>query len=208
MKLDINIIYKRKCPICKIEILYTGSRFSLYNLNKAECRGDLCRSCAQKKNPNKFWKGKERSKETKDKISKKQKGRVLSNDIRKNMSIGQKKSWQNEEVKKKYYDALSKTKWIRVRSDIGQLELINKWNKLGFNFEPNYQIKTDKNLFYVDGYDKEKNVVLEYDSKYHKRQKEKDLVRQNKIIEIIKPKKFRRYNSDTKQIKNVIQDAR
>ena len=57
----------------------------------------------------------------------------------------------------------------------GQLELINKWNKIGFNFEPNYQVKDDQDLFYIDGYDKERNVVLEYDSKYHNRKQQKEI---------------------------------
>jgi len=54
----------------------------------------------------------------------------------------------------------------------------------------------DKDLFYIDGYDKEHNVVLEYDGKYHNKtyQKRKDLIRQQKIIEILKPKRFWRYN--------------
>lgn len=41
----------------------------------------------------------------------------------------------------------------------------------------------NRELFYIDRYDKEKNVVLEYDSKYHKKpyQRQKDLVRQQKL---------------------------
>jgi len=60
-------------------------------------------------------------------------------------------------------------------------------------------------LFYIDGYDKEKNVVLEYDSKYHfKRvQKQKDLIRQNKIIEILHPTVFWRYNSISKKFNDI-----
>ena len=55
---------------------------------------------------------------------------------------------------------LHQSQWLKVKTDKGQLELIDKWNKLGFDFEPNYQVKTDQDLFYVDGYDKEKNVAL------------------------------------------------
>jgi hypothetical protein len=49
--------------------------------------------------------------------------------------------------------------------------------------------------------------VLEYDTKYHYRrqQKEKDLVRQQKIIEILKPKKFWRYDSTNKEFKNILE---
>jgi hypothetical protein len=50
--------------------------------------------------------------------------------------------------------------------------------------------------------------VVEYDSKYHhgKQQKEKDLIRQQKIIDILKPKKFWRYNSIIKDIKDVLSE--
>jgi len=50
------------------------------------------------------------------------------------------------------------------------------------------------------------NVILEYDSKYHTKlnQQLKDLVRQNKIIEMLKPKAFWRYDVTNKTLKNVI----
>ncbi len=127
--------------------------------------------------------------------------------FRENLSNGTKKMWKNPKTRKKLYDALSKTKWIKVRSDNGQLELLEKWNRLGFHFEPNYQLHTDDFLCYVDGYDKEKNVVLEYDGYYHKKstQKQKDLKRQQKIIEILKPKKFWRYNSINKTWNDILE---
>jgi len=50
-------------------------------------------------------------------------------------------------------------------------------------------------LFYLDGYDPVQNVVLEYDSGYHSRtgQRVRDEVRQMKIINHLKPKRFWRY---------------
>ena len=77
---------------------------------------------------------------------------------------------------------------------------------MGFEFEPNYQIHTDEFLCYIDGYDKKNNVVIEYDGKYHTslRQKERDLVRQNKIVEILNPKRFWRYDVVNKQWTNVV----
>ena len=55
--------------------------------------------------------------------------------------------------------------------------------------------------------DKEKNVILEYDSKYHlkSKQQKKDLIRQNKIIDILKPKKFWRYDTVNKKLRNVLE---
>lgn len=40
--------------------------------------------------------------------------------------------------------------------------------------------------YWVDGYDKNKNVVIEFDEKYHNKQIEKDNKRQNEIIEYLK----------------------
>lgn len=44
-------------------------------------------------------------------------------------------------------------------------------------------------------------------TKYHnsRHQKEKDLIRQNKIVEILNPKKFWRYDVKNKQVRNVLE---
>jgi hypothetical protein len=196
---DKSYLYGKKCIPSeetkrKISISLTGRKLS----------EDTKQKIRLKRNNQIF------SMEAKRKHSESQKRRIgeKRNDVSKrNISLAKKKSWKNPETRKKYYDALSKTKWIKVRTDRGQLELIEKWNKLGFNFEPNYQLKVDDNLFYLDGYDKERNVVLEYDGQYHNKtsQKQKDLVRQNKIIEILKPKKFWRYNRETNLWLNIME---
>ena len=113
------------------------------------------------------------------------------------------------DVRKKHIKALSETKYLKCKTDKGQLELLEKWNILGFKFEPNYKIYTDDDLFYIDGYDKDHNVVIEYDSKYHSRlgQKKTDLIRQNKIIEILHPKKFWRFNAIDKTWNDVVGDT-
>lgn len=109
-------------------------------------------------------------------------------------------------VRKKHLDAIRNSTWAKVKTDKGQLELLEKWNRLGFHFEPNYKIHSNTEFFYIDGYDKEKNIVLEYDSKYHFRPyiQQKDLVRQQKIISLLHPKKFWRYNSVNKTFRNVL----
>lgn len=40
--------------------------------------------------------------------------------------------------------------------------------------------------YWVDGYDKEKNIVIEFDEKHHNRQTTKDLIRQTNIINHLK----------------------
>jgi hypothetical protein len=113
------------------------------------------------------------------------------------------------DVRKKHIDALIKSKYLGKPTDKGQIELLEKWNRLGFNFEINYQVTNNIDfLAYLDGYDKERNIVLEYDSKYHLllHQKKKDLIRQQKIIDILNPKKFWRYNSVNKFWKLIKKD--
>jgi len=45
--------------------------------------------------------------------------------------------------------------------------------------------------YFVDGYDKENNVVYEFDEKYHKYQKEKDKIREKEITDFLKCKFIR-----------------
>jgi very-short-patch-repair endonuclease len=118
-----------------------------------------------------------------------------------------KNAWNDPAKRQKYLDGLEKSRWIKVRSDIGQLELLEKWNRLGFHLEPNFQVRKDADLFYIDGYDPIHNVVIEYDGKYHDKpsQQQKDLIRQQKIIDILHPKFFWRYNVARKKFSNILE---
>ena len=219
------------CPLCGDKQKYLEK----WNLEVSIKNNSLCRSCSLKGKrhtvehnkkisdsnkgvKNHFWEKKHFTK-TKQKISfgmvGKNKGikngmygkkcniKNHSIETKKRMSLIQKSLWKNPIIRKK---RLSSIKWNNITCDKGQLELLNKWNTLGFNFQPNYKLYTDDFLCYIDGYDKEKNIVCEYDTKYHFRKdiKQKDLVRQQKIIEILKPKKFWRYNSIYKTWENVL----
>lgn len=53
--------------------------------------------------------------------------------------------------------------------------------------------------YWVDGYDREKNIVIEYDENYHNRQILKDTIRQNQIINHLKCT-FIRLNESGKEI--------
>ena len=214
--------YVRNCPKCGRKIYHTTNGI----LKQSIKENRICKSCCKKSTNNHNF-GNHLSNETKNKLSKscsvdrikrysikenrdKQSKAIIKRytniEERNKTSLLVKEAMHRPDIRKRHLDALHHSKWIKVRTDRGQLELIEKWNKLGFNFQPNYQLKTDLDLFYVDGYDKEKNVVLEYDAKYHNKllQRKKDLIRQNKIIELLKPKKFWRFNSVNKTCKNVL----
>ena len=184
--------YSVKCFFCNnYRILKTREcvRRALSGIRK-------CNGCARRI----FQKGKNLNGGCKLSMSLSQKRRYTNLEERKKSSSAIKIAMHRPDVRKRHIEALHHSKWVKVRTDKGQLELLNKWNKLGFNFEPNYQIHTDCDLFYIDGYDKEKNVVLEYDSKYHNKphQKQKDSIRQQKIIDILQPSKFWRFDSVNK----------
>jgi len=142
-------------------------------------------------------------------MSKSAANRYMNPEERKKSSEIAKVVMQRPDVRSRHVGALSKSRWIKVKTDVGQLELLEKWNKLGFNFEPNYQIHTDESLFYIDGYDPIHNVVMEYDGKYHMKNKQKklDLDRQNKIINILNPRVFWRFNAVTNKFNDVYRSS-
>ena len=217
-----KIEYKRDCPQCGKEISYASLDSFRHVKPNSKCR--YCCNVLRGKSSNR--KGCRHTDESKKLISVSQVGIKKSMPTRIAMSLGQirrcsdpderrkmseraKIAMHRSDVRSRHIAALHKTKWLVVKTDNGQLELLDKWNRLGFHFEPNYQVHTDSDLFYIDGYDKKKNVVLEYDSKYHKSvgQQKKDKVREQKIIDALQPKKFWRFDSDSKTMKNILEVA-
>lgn len=223
--------YFKPCPMCG-RIMYYASSPSLKTSVKLNRYCTTCCRAGKKQSPEHVLNrvqaraGYLHANDTKKKMSDSARFRKIPKEQQSTMHLGLrgvklspirreqisecvKKAWANPVNRKKYYDALSKTKWLKVRTDRGQLELLEKWNKLGFQFEPNYQIHTNGFLFYIDGYDKEHGVVLEYDSKYHHKhyQREKDLLRQKRIIDILNPKRFWRYDSVNKCFKNILEEG-
>lgn len=147
--------------------------------------------------------GKHHTEETKKKLSKINRGKLVDKETNEKVSESVRLAWKNP-VKRK--NMLSSFKWNNRCLDKGQLELLEKWNKLGFKFVPNFKIRCGDFIYYLDGYDTIYNVIIEYDSAYHKKsnQKKKDLVRQNRIIETLNPRKFWRFDSVSKIIKNIL----
>jgi len=86
------------------------------------------------------------------------------------------------DIRKRHIKALAETKYLGKPVDKGQILLLEKWNRLGFNFQPNFQLHTDDFLAYIDGYDKEKSVVLEYDGQYHLRNYR--IIKTEKVLEV------------------------
>ena len=218
----LNVEYKRTCPECLRDIVYTSLDSLRHSKSTSKCR--WCCNVLRGKTSNR--RGCHHKESSKHLISLSQKGVRRSMTTRIKMSRGQKRRYSNPielqkmadavklamhrpDVRQKHMRALHRSNWLKVKADVGQMELLSKWNRIGFRFEPNYQVHTDSDLFYVDGYDSKCGVVLEYDSKYHKSigQQEKDRVREKKIIDALQPRKFWRYDSETKIMSNVLEKA-
>ena len=194
--------YLVPCPVCgKCRLLKTRE-----NVRRSYRYNRKCNSCSRRI----ITTGKKFGENHKLSMSIAQKKRYSESDERKKASDIAKIAMHRPDVRKRHIESLHRSEWLKVKTDKGQLELIEKWNRLGFNFEPNYQIHTYEDLFYIDGYDKKHNVVLEYDSKYHTKlkQKKKDLIRQNKIINLLNPKVFWRYNAVTNKFQDVYRSSK
>lgn len=212
---------KRNCPDCSKELKYTTySGYKIANEKKS-----LCRSCNRKGEKNPFY-GKNHSYATKKEIGEKvsllQKGNLLSDKHKLNISKSLKGRNFSDETKQKMSKAKINRKGIphsvetkrKIRlSRIKQIErdifngnqvipsynldackLIDEYGKSnGFNFihAMNGGEHHIKDLgFFVDGYDKKKNVVIEVDEKRHfdinGNLKEKDVIRQKQIQSYLK----------------------
>ena len=205
----------KRCPACSREVVgKDGFVTTKFNVSHSVVVGKVCHSCVKigkptwaSTHPQEFGKrisgsnhpfyGKQHSDSFKARQRIRYLGTSLSEITKEKLRWSARKAWENPVSKKKYADALCRTKWIRVRTDKGQLEMLDKWNQLGFQFEPNYQLRIGDELFYLDGYDPARNVVLEYDSGYHSRggQRTRDQVRERKIINHLHPRRFWRYIS-------------
>lgn len=213
MWLNEEGVWCKRCPSCdRVVVGKDGTSTTKFNMSHSIIKSQKCHSCVKVGRPtwaslhrqehgrkisgkNHPFYGKKHSEEFKKKQRNRYLGTSLSIATKGKLSEASKKAWTNPEIRKRYVDALCRTKWIHVRTDKGQLELLEKWNQLGFKFIPNFQLRIGDELFYLDGYDSSQNVVLEYDSGYHSRegQKTQDRVREKKIINHLRPKRFWRY---------------
>jgi len=207
--------FKRNCPDCGVEIIHKSEN-KIYAKNAwyhARKHKKLCISCCQKNkhpteigrmNMSKSQLGRKHSEATKLKQSNTAKQRYEDPNNRKEMSIIMKKVLHKPDVRKKHIQSM--LKWCGRSIDKGCLELIENLNRAGLKLIPNYIVTDNDFLGYLDGYDPVHSIAFEFDTKYHfkNKQKEKDLIRQNKIIDILKPKKFLRYNAVNKTWKNVL----
>jgi hypothetical protein len=198
-KVKTPVTYIRNCPDCKKELIYKYKcTFANSNKNNSRCvscstkyrlikRGynnSQTRSCPQCKCTLTYKKvGHCTRSEKKRKICRK-----CSNELRKQSileNLKGKHNWANYNPKScDYFDDLNiKNKWnLQHALNGGEVKILN---------------------YFVDAYDKERNIVVEYDESYHYDKqgnlKQKDVLRQQRIITHLGCKFFR-YNERTKEL--------
>lgn len=193
--MDVNKHYKI-CNNCKEKIIYKTIGSYWANKNKKS----PCKKCTEKMHSLKL-KGKKRM--------------SFSDKWRKNLSEGHKKSevWiksmNTHEYKQKHRMKMMRLlKEQKVKVCINKIacdffNLLNttmNWNGYHGKNEKEYQL----NYYFLDYYDKNNNIVIEWDEKYHNKQKQKakDIIRQKHIIETLNCN-FYRINEITKKVYKV-----
>ena len=191
--------YKRICPKCGRDIIYKTKKI----LAKSIKLGKPCKNCVQKicnsgKNNSMF--GKKHSDETKEKIREKRKLQSFSKETRDKMSISAKQRLEeyNHWLGRKHSDESKNKMRIVAANRINNncwhpsynmiaCEIIEKYGKEnGYNFQHAMnggEFFINELGFWLDGYDKEKNVGIEYYETAHKYSIEKDEIRIKKIKE-------------------------
>ena len=220
-----NEICSKKCPFCGKDVLYKGKK-SKYNLIRSITNNYECRSCSLRHRNISEEKSKERS----EKLKKANFGKHLSEETKKKIREKRKLQVITEETRKKLRGRIL-TENHKLKLRIAAIEdLKKKGVLLGCKGARNYNLKAceyfdklnDENKwnlqhalnggeielygYFVDGYDKENNIVVEYDEKFHYdfcgNLKPRDVIR----MKYIKNKlccRFFRYNESTRELKEI-----
>ena len=198
--------YARNCPSCGIEIKYKN----MNSLKVCARKNTTCRSCRPKAKPTRCWLGRKHTQETIEKMRKAATGRQGAN----------KGIPKSEETKSKM--RLSAIAWLERNK--GQChpkynpqacklfdDINNKMGWKGMHAENGGEYHIKQLGYWVDYYEPNLNLVIEYDEKYHNNSIyiSKDINRQKKIENELKCKFFRIKETDSiesvyKQLKELL----
>jgi hypothetical protein len=200
----INTSYHKKCPKCKNVVFYS-SKYALRNSIQID---SLCRKCSKtgelspvlgtkqseevKRRKNEKLRNKKRSLESKKKYSISKMGNknpMYGNHTSKSSSHRRKIRIGCVKNLKQKSELVGKTILPRI-NPIACQKIDDYGNKNGYNFRHGLnsdEFYIEKLGYWVDGYDQDKNVVIEYYEKFHNRtkNKKKDLRRQKEIIDFL-----------------------
>jgi hypothetical protein len=203
-------VLKRECIKCKKEIFYKNRK----TYNQAERQNRLCINCADRPLCRE---------ETKLKIGYKNKGykngmfgKTLSVEVRKSLSDRIKKhniprtkegiEKMKISLRKRAAEKFLEFGFKGPRTNFRSCKWIDDYGKQnGYNFRHGLnggEFYVKDLGYFVDGYDKEKNIIFEYDEPYHYingKLREKDIKRMNEIKNHLRCK-FIRYNEKLKEV--------
>lgn len=186
-------MYVRRCKKCGSEIFHKDEK----NLKRALKADKVCYSCSNSEKAigeNNTMFGKTHTNETKDKIREKRKLQVITQETRDKLSIIHKQRLEhynhwigkthNDSTKEKMRIISAKrihnNKW-HPSFNITACDIIENYGKkYGYNFQHAMnggEYFIEELGYWVDGYDIEKNVVIEYYETGHKYYIEKDEIR-------------------------------
>lgn len=199
----------RQCPLCRCDVLYS----TIYAKQNAEKSGKDCWTCSINR--------RNKSDSMRKAVSESKKGNknhfyglVGSENPANRPDVREKlKEYQNRpEIKNKRREVWQRMVFHKKVPtgpfyNMNACKFMDEWGpKNGYNFE---HAMNGKELavggYWVDGYDKEKNIIFEYDEPYHFLKKAgvilkpNDVQRMHKIQKILKCD-FVRYNELTKEI--------
>lgn len=182
------VLLERKCPNCNKNIIYKTYK-SWWNGNH---NNGMCKSCSKIGNPSR--KGQKCSEEHKKKVGLSNKGKIITKDCKYKMRLAAINRIKQKRIKPytnynpnacKYFDELNKQNGWNLQHALngGEIECYG---------------------YFIDAYDKERNLVVEYDEPRHNRPsiKEKDLIRQENIIKELKCE-FYRFNETNKTLTKI-----
>ena len=199
-------IYKRNCPKCGCELLYKN----LGSFKVCQRKNTTCIKCRPTPRPTRAWLGRKHTKETIEKMRKAATGRPGPN----------KGIPKSDETKQKM--RISAIKWIekskgqcspRYNSNACKIfdDINKKMNWKGLHAENGGEFHIKELGYWVDYYEPNLNLVIEYDEKYHNNSIyiNKDYNRQKKIEEVLGCKFFRIKETDNiesihKQLKELL----
>lgn len=185
--------FTRQCPRCKKELTYKN-RATFLRATKVNC---VCRSCFNYTTPNLRHTGKNHTIETRLKMSQRLKDYHPRKGKKQSAETIEKRSRSMREHKLSYYG--------KVNFNPKACEYFDKLNEeKGWNLQHALNGGEISVIGYsLDAYDKERNIVIEYDEPIHYHitgeLKDKDLQRQKNIISFLKCQ-FYRFNERTGQL--------
>ena len=170
--------WTKNCPECGGEQTYSG--YSAHHT--AIKKNQMCKSCSMILNPRGYcktshWSGKHLSEEHKKKISESEKGKVESNETKRKKRLAHIKRIEARGVQ------------IYPNYNPKACKLIDEYGeKHGYTFQHALnggEVFIEDLGYWVDGYDTEKNVVIEIYESDHKniKRQEKDQLRKREISE-------------------------